>query len=237
MGYRGKVVEQRRACELRAQAWTLQQIADDLGVAKSSVSLWVRDVAFVARPSSRTAAQLRGPHVLQRRKQQEIEQLLADGRQRIGRLSDRDLLIAGIALYAGEGAKTDGQVKFSNSDARQVDFFCHWLRRFFDVDESRLRVWLYLHEHLDLDATISFWSAVTGIPSTQFGKPYRAVPDPSIRTTKHVNGCVGVAYACSRTHRAVMGLVHGLLLAEARAGARERDQGSDNVGSARAFPG
>ena len=28
------------------------------------------------------------------------------GLRRIGRLSDRDLLIAGIALYAGEGSKT-----------------------------------------------------------------------------------------------------------------------------------
>jgi hypothetical protein len=26
-----------------------------------------------------------------------------------------------------------------------IDFFCRWLRAFFDVDESRLRVNLYLH--------------------------------------------------------------------------------------------
>jgi transcriptional regulator with XRE-family HTH domain len=44
MGYGGKVVEQQRARELRAQAWALQDIATELGVSKSSVSLWVRDV-------------------------------------------------------------------------------------------------------------------------------------------------------------------------------------------------
>ncbi|HSJ43224.1 MAG TPA: hypothetical protein VK923_00895 [Euzebyales bacterium] len=35
MGYRGKVAAQARARELRAQAWSLRQIADELGVAKS----------------------------------------------------------------------------------------------------------------------------------------------------------------------------------------------------------
>ena len=37
MGYGGKFVERERARELRAQSWTLQEIADELGVAKGSV--------------------------------------------------------------------------------------------------------------------------------------------------------------------------------------------------------
>lgn len=83
------------------------------------------------------------------------------------------------------------------------------------MDERRLRVRLYLHEGLDLDAAVSFWASVTGIRPEQFGKPYRAVADPSLRTSKHRNGCVGVRYSCSRTHRAVMGLVAALLSCEA----------------------
>jgi hypothetical protein len=223
VGFRGKVCEQQRARELRSRAWTLGEIAAELGVSKSSVSVWVRDVPFdeaarVARAgeSRRRGARRRGPNALARRKRDEIEQLLVEGRERIGLLSDRDLLIAGTALYAGEGGKTDGSVTFANSDPRMVALFCRWLRRFFDVDESRLRVFLYLHEGLDLDAASDHWSSVTAIPRSQFGKAYRAVPDASIRTTKHPMGCPRVSYTCSRTHRAIMGLVRGLLLAEAR---------------------
>lgn len=216
MGYRGKLAEQQRARELRAQAWTLQDIATELDVSKSSVSLWVRDVEFTPRQRERSAAQRRGPSVLQQRKQAEIDELIMAGRERIGNLGAQQFLVAGTALYAGEGAKSDGQVKFANSDPRQVAFFCDWLRTFFDIDESRLRVWLYLHQHLDLGAAIAFWSDLTNIPRAQFGKPYRAVADASIRNTKHVHGCVGVAYACSRTHRAIMGLVHGLLADDVR---------------------
>ena len=151
---------------------------------------------------------------MQRRKRAEIDRLLAEGIERIGRLSDRDLLIAGTALYAGEGAKGDGVVKFANSDPRMILLFCAWLRQFFDVDESRLRVHLYLHQGLDLDCARSFWSALTGIPLTQFGRPYQAVPDPSIRRSKHQLGWPAVRYASSFTHREIMGLVHALLRCE-----------------------
>jgi hypothetical protein len=147
-------------------------------------------------------------------KQAEIDSLLRAGRERIGRLSDRDLLIAGTALYAGEGSKRDGSAKLANTDPRMVALFLAWLRRFFDVDESRLRVRLYLHQGLDLDVAIDFWSQLTAIPISQFGKPYRAVPDPSIRRSKHPLGCPGVSYGCSRTHRSIMGLVHALLECE-----------------------
>jgi hypothetical protein len=212
-----------RPRELRAQAWTINEIVAELHVSKSSVSGWVRDVEFdeatrAARAGAnrRRGAQRRGPNRLQRRKQAEVERLLAEGIERIGDLSDRDLLIAGTALYAGEGTKTDGGVVFANSDPRMVALYLRFLRRFFDVDESRLRLRLYLHEGLDIDRAINFWSGVTAIPRKHFLRPYRAVPDPSIRRTKHPMGCPSIRYSCSMTHRAIMGLVHALLSCEAR---------------------
>ena len=210
MGYRGKLAEREQARRLRATGLPMADIAARLGVSKSSVSLWVRDVPFEARPRP-TRGRRRGPNALQRRKQAEIARLLAEGRDRVGRLSEREFLVAGVALYAGEGSKGDGNVRFANSDPRMIGFFCSWLRRFFEIDESRLRVHLYLHQGLDLAAAIAYWSALTSIPPTQFLKPYRAVPDPSIRHAKHVHGCVGIGYSCSATHRSIMGLVAALL--------------------------
>ena len=211
MGYRGKLTEQRQARQLRRAGLPLAEIAAALGVSKSSVSLWVRDVEFAGPVVRPIRGRRRDPNALQRRKQGEIERLLEEGRARVGRLSEREFLVAGVALYAGEGAKRDGAVKFANSDPRMVAFFCSWLRHFFPIDESRLRVHLYLHQGLDLAAAIAFWSALTDIPASQFTKPYRAVPDPSIRNAKHVRGCVGIRYSCSATHRSIMGLVSALL--------------------------
>ncbi len=216
MGYRGKVREQEEARRLRALNWTIPRIAEELHVAKSSVSLWVRDVPFT--PSKRRYGPQARYHPWQTRKLREIEEMNTWGIQRMGRLRERAFLAAGTALYAGEGSKADGCVNFANSDPTMVRFFCAWLRRFFDIDESRLRVSVYLHQGLDLEAAESFWSNLTGIPRSQFRKPYRAVPDPSIRRNKHEHGCVYVRYSCSRTHRAIMGLVRALLSSEAYSG-------------------
>jgi hypothetical protein len=210
MGYRGKLAEQQQARQLRRTGLPLAQIATRLGVSKSSVSLWVREVEFIPLPRP-PRGRRRDPNALQRRKRAEIDRLVGEGRARIGRLSEREFLVAGVALYAGEGAKRDGAVKFANSDPRMIAFYCAWLRRFFEIDEKRLRVRLYLHAGLDLGASVAYWSELTSIPPSQFQKPYRAVPDPSIRHTKHVHGCVSIDYSCSATHRSIMGLVRALL--------------------------
>ncbi len=209
MGYRGKVKEQEAARVLRAEGRTLADIAATLGVSKSSVSLWVRDVPFTPSPRRHGAQRRRQP--LRERRLRQIEELNDQGRVRIGTLSEDSFFVAGIALYAGEGAKNDRLVKFANSDPEMVRFFCAWFRRFFTVDESRLRCSVYLHEGLDLEVTEEFWSALSRIPRSQFRKPYRAVPDPSIRRNKHEHGCFYVNYSCSRTHREIMGLVRALL--------------------------
>jgi transcriptional regulator with XRE-family HTH domain len=221
VGYRGKTYEQARARDLRSEGWTYTEIMEALGVSKSSVSLWCRDVrvdeeALAARRRNRylignQGARQRGPNRLQRVKQAEIDRLNVEGAERIGTLADRDLLIAGAALYAGEGSKRDGAVRFTNSDPRMIALFLRWFRLCFSVDESRLRLRLYLHEGLDLVEANEFWADLTAIPTTQFIRPYRARPDASIRVTKHPMGCPTVIYSCAPTHRAVMGLVHALL--------------------------
>jgi hypothetical protein len=209
MGYRGKVKEQEEARRLRAENHTILQIAEKLGVSKSSVSLWVRDVPFT--PSKRRYGPRQRPNSLHLRKLEEIERLNQEGTRRIGELSQQAFLAAGVALYAGEGSKRDGCVRFSNSDPEMMRFFCHWLRHFFEIDEARLRMRVYLHQGLDLGAAERRWSEVTDVPLEQFGKAYRAVADPTIRVNKHEFGCAYLNYGCARTHRAIMGLVRALL--------------------------
>ena len=213
MGYRGKVEEQEQARALRARNMTLQEIATELGVSKSSVSLWVRDVPFT--PSKRRTGPHRRPHPAHEATLAQIAALDEEGIRKLGTLTDDAFFVAGIALYAGEGSKTDGVVKFANTDPAMIRFFCAWLRRYCEVDERRLRVRVYLHQGLDLQAAQAYWSRVTGVPLAQFGRAYRAAADPSIRRNKHEFGCEYVCYACSATHRRVMGLVRALLSSSA----------------------
>ena len=63
------------------------------------------------------------PHRQQLEKEAEIARLQEEGRQRIGRLTEKEFLIAGVALYAGEGSKTATRFGSPNSDPRMLLFF------------------------------------------------------------------------------------------------------------------
>ncbi len=209
MGYRGKVVERERARELRAESWTLQEIADELGVAKGSVSVWVRAVEFTPKPRNRGHSSHR-PHPLTLRKQAELERCQEQADEWLGSVSDRDLTMFCLGLYAGEGSKTPGAVSMANTNPALIRVFMHWLRRHFEIEEGRLRCKLYLHEGLDLEAATMSWSELTGIPATQFRVPYRAVADETRRTSKHHFGCATVMYCCTLTHRRLLAMIEAI---------------------------
>ena len=209
MGYGGKFVERERARELRAQSWTLQEIADELGVAKGSVSVWVRDVDFTPKPRNRGHS-AQQPHPLHLKKLAEIERCRDEAEALVGRLSERDLRMFAVGLYAGEGSTTTGTVSLANSNPVLLRVFVTWLRSEFHLDESRLRAKLYLQQGLYLDASRGHWSNVLDIPESRFGTPYRAVSDPSRRRSKHVHGCATVLYSCTRTHRRVMAMIEAV---------------------------
>jgi len=187
----------------------LQEIADELGVSKSSASLWCRGVDFVPKPRNRGHSSHK-PHPLHVRKLEEIERCRVEAVEVIGRVSERDLLMFGLALYAGEGSKTPGSVILANSDPLLMAVFILWLRDFFRIDESRLRMKIYLHSDLNLGAATQFWSEVSGVPLEQFRTPYLVPVGPTRRTNRHVNGCATVSYSCTLTHRRVMAMIEAI---------------------------
>ena len=211
MGYRGKLREQARARRLREQGWTLREIAEELEVAKSSVSRWVRDVALPPRRHPTRRVVSGDAHPGRQRRIAELEEVRLAASQRIRSASDREYLFAGLGLYAGDGGKSEKEVRFANSSTVLVGFFCSWLRRYFEIDEHRLRVRLYLHLGLDLARATAHWSGETGIPEAQFLKPYRAEANASIRHNKHEHGCAHIVYNCTRTQREILALTDAML--------------------------
>lgn len=209
MGNAGKVEEREQARALRAQAWTLAEIACELGVARSTVSLWVRDVVFEPRPRNRGNGVTR-PHPLHVARLADIAAARDEAEDRIGALSDRELLLAGLTLYAGEGFKTR-MVGMANSDPRIMSFFCAWLRRHWPIEEQRVMARLYLHEGLDLRPAVSFWSTVTEIPVERFTAPHRPVDRAGRRSAKHAHGILTVRYCDVRLLRRMLAMVDALL--------------------------
>ena len=193
MGYGGKFVERERARELRAQSWTLQEIADELGVAEERVGL-ASDVEFTPKPRNRGHSGHQ-PHPLHVKKLAEIEQCRAEAEDEYGEMSVEQLDAFALGLYAGEGAKTPGAVSMANTNPLLLRLFVDWLRRSFEIEEHRLRPRLYLHEGLDIDAATAH--LVCGYPDP--GTPVPA-PVPGSRRSESPahearhRGCLTIVY-------------------------------------------
>lgn len=93
----------------------------------------------------------------------------------IGRLSDRELLIAGAITYWCEGAKSKpwrrcDRVTFINSDAGLITLFLRFLE-VAGVEKNSLTYRLSIHESADVSTAERFWLDVTGADPGQFRKP------------------------------------------------------------------
>jgi hypothetical protein len=160
-----------QARSLREQGLDYDRIAAALGVAKSSVSLWVRDLPVPERLSYEECRKRAAEGV---RRYWEAERPIRAAKREadrttaaaeIGGLSQRELIISGAIAYWCEGTKSkphhqQERIAFINGDPGIVGFFL----RFLDaagVDGSHIRYRLYIHESADPDAAQRFWIAVT----------------------------------------------------------------------------
>ena len=89
-------------------------------------------------------------------------------------LAEENLRIIAISLYWAEGFQSEKAhtVDFANSNPHMISIFVLYLRTICQVDPDRLRCYLYCYENQNIPQIISFWSEITGIPKTQFTKPY-----------------------------------------------------------------
>ncbi len=149
-------LQKEKAIRLRKEGKTYSEILKVIPVAKSTLSLWLRNVGLAKRQiqkitEKKRAGQLRGALVRKNQRIEITEKLREKGRGEIGKLSQRELWLFGIALYWAEGSKehTYGSqvVKFTNSDPKMITVFVHWLREICNVPISDITFEIYIHEN------------------------------------------------------------------------------------------
>lgn len=169
------------ARELREQGLAYNDIAAALGVSKSSVSLWVRDLPRPERLSyeecrKRQAAGVAEYWDEERRRREEAKVAISiAATNEIGELSDREIVIAGSIAYWCEGAKNkpyrrEDRIDFINSDPLMIKLFLRFLATA-GVSTDRLSFRISIHETADLVAAQGFWQEIVGIDNAHFNRP------------------------------------------------------------------
>lgn len=172
-----KFKEREKALKLRKKGYSYSQIKRELNVSKGTLSLWLRDYPL---PKSRIR-ELRDQNegriekfrkTMAAKRQARLQRVYNEQKKKIFPLRQRELFLAGLFLYWGEGLKRgDAQVAVSNTDPTMINFFVKWIVNNFGITRAKLRVRLHLYDDMDLGEEMDYWSNVLNLPIEQFAKP------------------------------------------------------------------
>lgn len=171
-----KEKEKQEARELRKQGISLNKISEQLGISKSSASLWTRDIELTSQQLEKLYE--RNPGMLKSNGWQKNADNHREKRryyQKEGRQDAqiKDLLHAmGCMLFWAEGAKTKNSIIFSNSDPDMMFLFVRFLRESIGVktEEMRLSVNCHLGNGHTSKQVEDFWLKCLGLPQSCLNK-------------------------------------------------------------------
>lgn len=231
LGIRSTSVVQRWVADLPAPAWTrrprakdearadarklrlaggsIKEIARELSVSASTVSVWVRDLPVPPdlRERAHHANRINSARWLRERdlREEERRRVKDAARAGVGEISDRELLLLGAVLYWAEGAKDKSyarreHVALINSDVHLIQMFLRWLD-LLNVPERDRRYRLSIHESADILAAHVFWSEATGVPISRFCRPTLKRHQPKtirLNVGADYHGCLAISVCKSR---------------------------------------
>lgn len=190
-----KKIEKEQAIKLRYEGYSLDEIRMALGVAKSSVSLWVRNIELTDAQKRHLEAKGFFREAVEKRRTSRLineeakRQLVIKAAQSsIKKISKKELWLIGVMLYWAEGGKTQRLVRFSNGDPEMIKIMMAFFRDICEVPEAKFRGYIHIHPHLDHKNAERYWSEISEIPLKQFFKTYRK-PNKSSQGKKNSLPC------------------------------------------------
>ena len=117
---------------------------------------------------------------------------------------DIELKIAGIMLYWGEGAKTNGSVGLANSSPEIIKIFLLFLRNICGVDEKRIKAIIHHYPDQDKGSLLDFWSHVTAIPKERFYRSHLLAGKKGSYKHKSLYGTITVSYCDIKLLRLIL---------------------------------
>ncbi|MFZ2523481.1 MAG: hypothetical protein WAW92_03810 [Minisyncoccia bacterium] len=165
----------------KEQALSIGQIAKRLGASKSSVSLWCRDIILteeqirdLRNQEGNIRGRLMGAESNRSKKRKAIEINYKEAFAMLKKVSHRDLLIAGICLFWGEGSKTGSRFIFINSDPFMLKVMKDFLLKIIKINKEDIYATIQINKIHEsrMDVIVKFWSRYLEIPLNRFSKPY-----------------------------------------------------------------
>lgn len=198
---KSKVQERAKVLALRRKGYTYREILAEVPVAKSSVSLWLKDSPLTtaekqALKKRRTAGirrgRIRAAASLHRARVERDHELLRTAREKFKEHRTEPFFQVGIALYWAEGAKRSKAFGFVNTDADMVRTMLAWIEQFLLDQDDSIRMRVYTHHAFKSEKHELLWSQETGIPLSRFGKTVYKSHGLQVKKRPNYRGCVRI---------------------------------------------
>ena len=120
--------DREKALELRKQQLSYSQIKAIVGVSKSTLSVWLKDIPLSRERINELRAQSevrieKFRETMQAKRQRRLSSVYENQKERLLPLSRKEIFVAGLFLYLGEGAKTKTETSLSNTNPETMRFF------------------------------------------------------------------------------------------------------------------
>ncbi|MBI2337843.1 hypothetical protein HYU95_01550 [Candidatus Daviesbacteria bacterium] len=148
---------------LRSSGYSLPEISKEVGVSKTSVLRYIKNVQILPQYLAEWAGKRGGSKKIRLLK---LKKALNKGEEIVSELTGKEKLLILCALYWAEGNKKD--FILTNSDPQLIRIFVNGLRQILNITNDQIRISLRLYEDLDREKSLAFWSNVVGIAKEQF---------------------------------------------------------------------
>jgi len=177
-----RVKLRRKAISLRKKGLTYSEIRQKLHLAKSTLSDWLQDLPLTSSQLSDLAKHRKKNKLIAIEKTRNIKHIKHEKRlklffhqekKRLLPLNDKELEMAGLFLYLGEGTKRlNGSLSLNNTDPLVMQFYLTWLIHSLKIPLSKIKVNLHLYKDMEVEKEKKYWSKLLQIHLMQFTKPY-----------------------------------------------------------------
>lgn len=163
---------------LRANGCSITDIAARLGIAKSTASVWVRDVTLTEEQqtellnhSLQNLSQSRGT-AANKAKHFELRKSYQQQGREHARQNSNQLHMMGCMLYWAEGAKTRNCLNFVNSDSHMMKFYMRFLREGLGIANDQIIIHIICHtkDPNEVNRIERYWLDCLQLPDSSLRK-------------------------------------------------------------------
>ena len=175
-----RLEDKQKAIKLRVQGKSYREIQNAIpNLSKSTLSGWIKNVNLTAEQEANLqrnleritfAARAKTAWTKKRNNTRKKEAFYQKVKGEVPLLAKNSLFFPGLFLYWAEGAKTQEQIQFANSDPRIIRLMIRWFQEICDVPKEKMRIHIYIHDVYKNENCEAFWSKVTKVPVSKFGK-------------------------------------------------------------------